>query len=296
MQMLLRGCRGELAGERIRLAVLKLSNGNLEELRRAITEARQDWRDVLVWAGFGDSGTAHRRWAQRVRASSLTEADWESSTDPLLMLTALRRKASARKLRLFAAACARCALPRMGAGEPEWHARVRNALEALDQFLVGEATRHDLSAAAFTGPGRSHLSSEFSWWWRKDGAARAVAGAIRACEQQGTACEAAVLTVVEDAMQGCRPKQRAAERRTQAALLRCLFGNLFRPRRVRTFPTHVVGLAKSIHAAFPAVSEEYAILADALEELGEGQAAMHCRQAIHARGCHIVDLLLRHRR
>jgi hypothetical protein len=36
--------------ERVRLAVVKLAGGNLAELRRHIEVAKQDWRDVLVWA------------------------------------------------------------------------------------------------------------------------------------------------------------------------------------------------------------------------------------------------------
>jgi len=48
--------------ERIRFAVLKLSDGDLLELKRAIHIAKIDWRDVLVAAGFADSVTAHRKW------------------------------------------------------------------------------------------------------------------------------------------------------------------------------------------------------------------------------------------
>jgi hypothetical protein len=29
-----------------------------------------------------------------------------------------------------------------------------------------------------------------------------------------------------------------------------------------------------------------------LDDLGEGQAAEHCREATHARGCHILDCVL----
>jgi hypothetical protein len=71
--------------------------------------------------------------------------------------------------------------------------------------------------------------------------------------------------------------------------LRCISGNPFRPLPPRTFPVHVIGLAQSIYATFPTVSPEYAILADALEELGEAEAAAHCHQELHARGCHVVD-------
>lgn len=51
----------ELA-ERIRFAVLKLSNGQRAELEHQIALARMDWRDTLVAAGFGHSLTAHPDW------------------------------------------------------------------------------------------------------------------------------------------------------------------------------------------------------------------------------------------
>jgi hypothetical protein len=79
------------------------------------------------------------------------------------------------------------------------------------------------------------------------------------------------------------------EARLQPRLLRCLFGNPWRPPQPRTFPAHVVGLARSIYAAFPAVSDDYAIPADALEELGEAETAAHCRTELHAKGCFVLD-------
>lgn len=53
------------SAERIRFAALKLSRGDLGELRSIVEHARIDWRDVLVWAGFGDDVEAHRRWWPR---------------------------------------------------------------------------------------------------------------------------------------------------------------------------------------------------------------------------------------
>jgi hypothetical protein len=52
--------------ERIRFAVLMLSEGDLEKLRATIDRASADWRDVLVAAGFGYSLTAHEQWATDV--------------------------------------------------------------------------------------------------------------------------------------------------------------------------------------------------------------------------------------
>jgi hypothetical protein len=49
--------------QRIQLAVLKLSHGDLDELMLRITEAQQDWRDILMAAGFGHSVTEHLSWA-----------------------------------------------------------------------------------------------------------------------------------------------------------------------------------------------------------------------------------------
>ena len=48
--------------ERIRFAALKLSNGSLAELIRAVQIAQVDWRDVLVAAGFGNDVRAHQAW------------------------------------------------------------------------------------------------------------------------------------------------------------------------------------------------------------------------------------------
>ena len=49
--------------ERIRFAVLKLSNGDITALREHIRIAQIDWRDVLVAAGFGHDPRAHEAWA-----------------------------------------------------------------------------------------------------------------------------------------------------------------------------------------------------------------------------------------
>ena len=54
----------ELDSEKLdpfRFAVLKLSQGNLDELHKAIRLAKSDWRDLLMAAGFGQVET-HRQW------------------------------------------------------------------------------------------------------------------------------------------------------------------------------------------------------------------------------------------
>jgi hypothetical protein len=87
----------------------------------------------------------------------------------------------------------------------------------------------------------------------------------------------------------------AAERAAQAALLRCIFGNPFRPVAVDPAwltPT-VVQLAQGIYddRAF----DRLPILADALQDAGcdNDDVLNHCRDdGPHARGCWVVDLVL----
>jgi hypothetical protein len=52
--------------ERIRFAVLKLSQGDLNKLGQWIEDAKRDWRDVLMAAGFGRSLTAHEEWRDSI--------------------------------------------------------------------------------------------------------------------------------------------------------------------------------------------------------------------------------------
>ncbi len=51
-----------IESERIRFAVLKLSQGNFSELKRVVEAVKEDWRDVLVAAGFHNSLTIHNEW------------------------------------------------------------------------------------------------------------------------------------------------------------------------------------------------------------------------------------------
>jgi hypothetical protein len=72
-------------------------------------------------------------------------------------------------------------------------------------------------------------------------------------------------------------------------LLRGVFSSPFRPLRPRAFPAPVVGLARECYEAFPELSERFPILADALDDLGEGQAVEHGRRGGHVKGCAVLD-------
>ena len=52
--------------ERIQLAVLKVSRGEAGLFLEAAALARQDWRDVLMAAGFGNDVEAHLRWVDEI--------------------------------------------------------------------------------------------------------------------------------------------------------------------------------------------------------------------------------------
>ncbi len=52
---------GPQTAERVQAAIVKLSRGDLERFDRALEEARRDWRDVLVAAGF-----EHEDWPERL--------------------------------------------------------------------------------------------------------------------------------------------------------------------------------------------------------------------------------------
>ena len=55
----------EFAFERLRFAALKVSNGSVVILKKAINLAKQDFRELLGAAGFAWSTTAHRKWSPK---------------------------------------------------------------------------------------------------------------------------------------------------------------------------------------------------------------------------------------
>ena len=49
---------GQLEPDRVRLALIKLSQGSLEELQALIERATLDYRDVLLWAEYPEESKA----------------------------------------------------------------------------------------------------------------------------------------------------------------------------------------------------------------------------------------------
>ena len=205
----------------------------------------------------------------------MTEAEWLACDDPAAMLDFVGDYASDRKRRLFACACCR----RIG---PLLAEESRQALAVLERCTDGRGSRRELEDAlaaaelvevATFGPARA--------------AARAVSSAWSAAEH---ARSAAAKTAADG----------VAERRHQAALLRCLFGPLpFRPP-----PAIDAAVLAWNDAAVPRIAaaiyddrrfDDLPVLADALEEAGCADAELlgHCRGGgEHTRGCWPVDLVL----
>jgi hypothetical protein len=215
-----------------------------------------------------------------------TETDWLSATDPKLMLRYLGREPAARsplgrrKLRLFGVACFR----------RQWHlfgqfAEIVACVEFAEGYADGVGAKKRLKKVQDVNRQR------FEWYGRKPGEEVATAGVASAarylCDEDASFAAGAVSGLgtfgIHDSI-------------AQTALLRCIFGNPFRP--VVIDPTWrsetAVALATGIYAdrAF----DRLPILADALEEAGcdHPDVLNHCRQpdVSHARGCWVVDWVL----
>jgi hypothetical protein len=223
----------------------------------------------------------------------MTEAEWLACADPQKMLEVLRRKASDRKLRLFAVACCRRV----------WHLlvdkRSRDAVEVAERFADGAATDQELQDAKSNAWEFSlHIVHEDERFFDLDqnalDAADAPAWAAEWSVDYGSEYSGCPLRVVV-------ATQRAlgtAEGTSQANLVRCVFDNPFRaaaldPAILQGQDTTVLKLAQAIYneRAF----DRLPVLAGALEEVGchDAELLAHCREpGPHTRGCWVVDLIL----
>lgn len=52
----------DVEGDRVRIAALKVSEGDIQKLRDAVATGRNDWRDLLYAAGFANDTKKHLRW------------------------------------------------------------------------------------------------------------------------------------------------------------------------------------------------------------------------------------------
>ena len=212
----------------------------------------------------------------------MTEEKWLAAQNPLNLLLHVRRtspglrtRAGRRKFRLFACACA-WRLPTIRSVEP-----YRRGVEAAEGVVEGTVTndeRMEVSREILTLP--PHWDRTITYQILRSPTWKAVTRWRRASHPD------------RDRDRG---NSSIEEKRALADLVRCLFGNPFRP--VAFDPAWRTSTAVTLaSAAYD--SRDFAtlpILADALEDAGCTDAAVlaHCRDTgPHARGCWVVDGLL----
>jgi hypothetical protein len=205
----------------------------------------------------------------------MTEAEWQTSTDPQAMLEFLLGKASDRRLRLFAVSCCRSIWPLLS---DERHRRV---IEVVERFADEEATNEELESAwtaCRDTPGEAHR------------AARAAAWAATRTSGVRSVARAVAWANGEDAQ--------ATADSVQCNLLHDIFGNPFRPLILNPawLSWHsglLVSMARQMYDSRDFT--DMPVLADALEEAGcqDQDILNHCRaRGEHVRGCWVLDLLL----
>ena len=222
----------------------------------------------------------------------MTEAEWNTCTDPEAMLNCLRgtRRISERKARLFAVACCR-QIWRLLSQEDS-----QQAVEIAELYADGRATASQLRTAERRA---TEVASALEWeatvlmrmraYASKDAAQAAAEVARKRLSPKLTALKArAAIAATPE-----RPKD-------QGNVLRDLLGPL--PfREVPIDPAWLAWNGGTIPKLAEAIYEERTfesmpVLADALEEAGCDSEEMlfHCRQQghLHVRGCWVLDLLL----
>lgn len=212
----------------------------------------------------------------------MTEEEWLAATDPVPMLAFRRDLASNRKMRLLAVGC--CWRLRQVKFEPT----IRDALAAAELYADGWEKRAVMVAA-----GQAVARPVAPW---VDNYPSSYAdSAVRAACQPGIDLD--VYSVIEWVLGafGQNTAERLVEQALQAALLRDIFGNPFRPVALSPswLTSTVLSLAEGIYAdrAF----DRLPILADALQDAGCDNADVlsHCRfDGPHVRGCWVVDQVL----
>jgi hypothetical protein len=199
----------------------------------------------------------------------VTEAEWLGCREPNRMIAYLCPRAGDRKLRLFA--CAACRRIRHMMGDE----RSRVAVEVSERCADGLADADELF-------GIGVLAEE------------AAAAAERRQSRGWNAARTAAAATGEPA----DAARRAAAMAADVDMVRCVFGNPFRPAALD--PSWLAwndGVVRKM-AAIVYADRRYRdlpILADALEDAGCDQDDLlaHCREwGLHYRGCWAVDLLL----
>jgi hypothetical protein len=241
----------------------------------------------------------------------MTEEEWLAGNNPRGMLSFLRDGVRPRKLRLFACACCRRI----------WHllaeAREREAVEVAERYADWRGVRKAEAKSAGRAARPAFADFDTPRW----DAGRAAAGCCavfldaphgaylweQAADTADQAASALLPPQVRAADRARWPAEAAwrEERAAQAHLLRCIFGNPFRPVNLappwRAQPGDTLfrlAMGAYDERDLPAgtlLGPRLAALADALEAAGCDQADLlgHLRSpGPHVRGCWPIEAVL----
>ncbi|MDY3557008.1 hypothetical protein R5W24_006191 [Gemmata sp. JC717] len=207
----------------------------------------------------------------------MTEAEWLACAHSKPMLEFLRGKVSDRNLRLFACGCCRRLLHLM----PD--KRSRTALEVAERVadgLVSGPAEREAAWQVRLGLPHDHTG----WALQPDAFIAARSGAEHLAD---------AVRMQQKPLR--RHEAWLKERGSQALLIRCVFGNPFRPATAEPgwLTSDVLALATGIYAerAF----DRLPILADALQDAGcdRDDVLNHLRgDGPHVLGCWVLDLVL----
>jgi hypothetical protein len=237
--------------------------------------------------------------------SALDEAGWLNGADPDPLLEYLGRRASERKERLFACACCR---PMVGVVREGW---CRPGVEVGERYADGvagwaelRATRRLLDGVPFrrhrAGGGLDPAAlAVWALTWRHWHLAARAGWTLGPRVAWGAALWRSGGTYDDGPWRTAEQRQAwERERARQCGLLRCVFGNPFRPLTFNPYwaSAHdgaVLRLARLLYEGRRWA--DLPVLGDALEDAGcQDEGALgHCRGGgEHARGCWVVDLVL----
>jgi hypothetical protein len=214
----------------------------------------------------------------------MTEEPWVCCAKPLSMLEFLRASGVAaedRKLRLFAAACCRRAWPLLDAA-------ARAAVERSERSADGLAGAAELMAAVWA----NRSSRDINLWAAVD---HATVGGWRPAVELLAGLGGHPAASAAPADPAALARERAAEGRAQADLLRCVFGPRPPVRRAAAAAWRTPAVLEVARCAYEARDfGSLPVLADALEEAGcdDREFLGHLRGGgPHSRGCFVLDAL-----
>ena len=213
----------------------------------------------------------------------MTESEWLACTDPQSMMEFLRGKASVRKSRLYVSAHWRQVWGR--SAYPDALLLVETAERFIDRLTSRRRVRKALAVAVARTSGHDDVLIEGGW-------------AIGECRSEAYRLATFFITNGELDRYWRETNYPRLSSPQETALLRCVFGNPFRPMCLDAcwLAWNDGAVRKMTQVIYDERRfSDLPLLADALEEAGCTVAAIldHCRSGgEHVRGCWVVDLLL----